>query len=107
MTGDIFTVGMILLIAVAAWILWSVSGDERGLEREILKAIASLERRGIEAYGVTIEDEYTRLTESEVAAGRLYTALQRLVDNGTLIAEMTAPLPERGGRGKRLYRLAK
>jgi DNA-binding PadR family transcriptional regulator len=74
------------------------------LEATLIAIVLTLRSRNVEAYGVTINDELTAIRGGkEITAGALYTNLQRLVDKGLLEATMTAPLPERGGRGKRLY----
>lgn len=73
-------------------------------EAELIGIVLSLNVNSEEAYGVPINDELTRIRGGrEIVSGALYTGLQRLVDKGLLEAESTPPLPERGGRGKRLY----
>jgi DNA-binding PadR family transcriptional regulator len=40
-----------------------------------------------------------------VARGALYTALDRLEGKGLLSSRMSEPRPERGGRGRRYFKL--
>ena len=71
-------------------------------EKLILFALLHL---GEEAYGASIQREISARTGREVAAGALYTALQRLERRGWIHGWMGEPTPERGGRRKKHYRL--
>lgn len=60
---------------------------------------------GDNAYGVSIQ----RILESNagrpVLLGPIYTALDRLSQKGLVQSKLSAPVPVRGGRRKRLYQL--
>ncbi|HSC27610.1 MAG TPA: helix-turn-helix transcriptional regulator [Vicinamibacterales bacterium] len=68
----------------------------------ILVAIARL---GDEAYGVTIRQELHDCTGRDVSMAAVYAALDRLERRGLARARLSEPLPERGGRARRLYAL--
>jgi DNA-binding PadR family transcriptional regulator len=72
------------------------------VEHLILLAIVRL---GDTAYGVTIRREIDSQTGRDVAIGALYTALERLEQKGFVRSVLSDPLPERGGRSRRHYRL--
>jgi len=72
------------------------------VEHLVLLAIVRL---GDTAYGVTIRREIERVTGREVAMGALYTALDRLQRKGFVRSSLSDPIPERGGRSRRHYRL--
>lgn len=55
------------------------------------------------AYGVSIREEIRACTGRQVAAGALYTTLNRLEDKGLVSSRLGAPTAERGGRAKRYY----
>src|SRR5688500_8029744 len=69
-------------------------------EQRILFALIRL---GADAYGVTIRSEIEERTGRAVAAGALYTALDRLETRGLVTSRLGEPTPERGGKRKRLY----
>ncbi len=69
----------------------------------LLFAILSLPED--QAYGVPIRHVIERRTGRKLCAGAVYTALDRLREQGLVSARDSAPTPERGGRRKRLYRL--
>jgi DNA-binding PadR family transcriptional regulator len=71
-------------------------------EQSVLLAIAHL---GEDAYGVAVRREIERRTQRTVAVGALYTALDRLERKGYVASRMSDPVPERGGRSKRYFRL--
>ena len=71
-------------------------------EQSVLLAIAHL---GDDAYGVAVRREIERRTQRTVAVGALYTALDRLERKGYVASRMSDPVPERGGRSKRYFRL--
>jgi DNA-binding PadR family transcriptional regulator len=71
-------------------------------EQSVLLAIAHL---GDGAYGVPVRREIERRTHRTVAVGALYTALDRLERKGYVASRMSDPVPERGGRSKRYFRL--
>ena len=72
-------------------------------EQVVLTAILSL---GENAYGVTIHarvEEFSR--PKRVSKGAVYATLDRMTDKGLVRSCMSDPLPERGGRSRRYYRL--
>ena len=58
-----------------------------------------------EAYTIPIREEIRRRARRRVARGALYTALERLEEKGLLSSRMSDPLPERGGRSRRYFKL--
>jgi len=65
----------------------------------------ALLRLGADAYGVTIRQEIARRTGRDIAAGAVYTALERLEARGYVRSWMGEPTPERGGKRKKYYAL--
>ena len=57
------------------------------------------------AYAIPIREEIRRRARRRVARGALYTALERLEEKGLLSSCMSDPLPERGGRSRRYFKL--
>ena len=72
-------------------------------ERFILFALLELDAD--QAYGVPIREAIERRTGEEFSSGAVYTALDRLEENGLVSSTIGEPTTERGGRRKRLYRL--
>jgi DNA-binding PadR family transcriptional regulator len=72
------------------------------LEQYVLLCLIRL---GDDAYGVPIHEEVERRTSRSVSIATVYNALDRLEKQGLIAAHLSAPLPERGGRAKRLFRL--
>ena len=56
-------------------------------------------------YGVTIREEMTRITQTAVTYGTLYSYLDQLFRKGFLAKSYGEPTPERGGRRKIYHRL--
>ena len=71
-------------------------------EQLILFALVEL---GDEAYGAAIGRAIEARTGREVAAGAVYTALERLTARGFVTSEVGEPTPQRGGRRRRYYRI--
>lgn len=79
-------------------------GDYLGeFEQLVLLALIRLEDN---AYGMTIRQTIEDRTKRNVAIGQVYSALERLEQKGYLISHIAGPEPVRGGRSKKLYRLA-
>ena len=57
------------------------------------------------AYGVTIREHVEKLVGKRFSIGGIYVPLDRLTREGLLTSFDTAPIPERGGRRKRMYRI--
>lgn len=56
-----------------------------------------------EAYSVQIRKRLKDVTGKTWSYGALFISLEQLVKKGFLISSLTAPLPARGGRSKRIY----
>ena len=73
-------------------------------EELFLVAIYRLEDN---AYGVTIRNQLKEMTGKLWSFGALFITLERLVKKGLLTSYLTEPVPERGGRSKRIYQVTK
>ena len=72
-------------------------------EQLVLTAILSLHD---DAYGVSIHSRIQELARPKaVSLGAVYVTLDRLEDKGLISSWLSEPMPERGGRAKRCYRL--
>ncbi len=72
-------------------------------EQLVLLAIAHLQG---EAYSINIVEEIARRTGRRPARGAVYVSLRRLEEEKGLVASrMSDPVPERGGKPRRLVRL--
>ena len=69
-------------------------------EQLILLALVRLDA---DAYGASIRTEIEKRTGRTIAAGALYTALDRMEKRGLVVSRLGDPTPERGGKRKRLY----
>jgi len=58
-----------------------------------------------DAYGATIRDLLSQETGTDWSIASVYQPLKRLARDGYLSSRVGEPTPERGGRGKRYYRL--
>ncbi|UCE40270.1 MAG: PadR family transcriptional regulator [Candidatus Aminicenantes bacterium] len=56
-----------------------------------------------EAYSVQIRKRLKDVTGKTWSYGALFISLEQLVKKGFLTSSLTGPLPERGGRSKRIY----
>ena len=56
-----------------------------------------------EAYSVKIRKRLNEVTGKTWSYGALFISLEQLVKKGYLLSSLTDPLPERGGRSKRIY----
>jgi len=74
------------------------------LEELVLIAILRLKDK---AYGISIYNYIVALTGKDVTVSSVYFPLERLVRNGYLQTSRGEPTPQRGGMGKRYYRLTK
>lgn len=69
--------------------------------------LVALLRLGGESYGVPILEEIAARTGREVSRPAVYIALRRLESKGLLRSRLGEATPERGGRAKRFFRLAR
>jgi DNA-binding PadR family transcriptional regulator len=73
-----------------------------GFEQLVLLALVAL---GDTAYGVSIAEEISARTGRRASLGSVYKTLDRLETKGYVSASLGAPTPERGGRGKKFFRV--
>ena len=72
------------------------------LELTILLAVSRL---GDDAYGLAIRRDLAAATGRDYSVGAIYTTLGRLEAKGLVTSRLTEPLPVRGGRARREFRL--
>jgi PadR family transcriptional regulator, regulatory protein PadR len=72
-------------------------------EQAVLVAIVRL---GDEAYGRAILKEVESRLQRQVAAGAIYTTLERLEEKELVTSELGPGTPQRGGRPRRFYIVA-
>lgn len=70
-----------------------------------LAALLAVCRLGDEAYGLAVRQDLTECRGRDYSVGAVYTTLQRLEDKGLLASRASEPLPVRGGRSRRHFRL--
>lgn len=58
------------------------------------------------AYGVTIRKQLKEVTGKTWAYGALFVMLSRMEKKGYLTSCFTEPLPQRGGKSKRIFQLS-
>ncbi|MDA1027789.1 MAG: PadR family transcriptional regulator [Bacteroidetes bacterium] len=71
-------------------------------EEYILLAVWKLQE---EAYTLPIQARLEEITGRDWSLSSVYAPLERLVSQNLINSDLTDPLPERGGRPKRIYRL--
>ena len=71
-------------------------------EQLVLTAVLAL---GEDAYGMAVHARVIALGGKPVKLGPVYVTLDRMERKGLVSSWLTEPLPERGGRSKRCYRL--
>ena len=57
-----------------------------------------------ETYGVEIAKEYKKQLSQSISLPAIHVVLKRLEKKGFVDSRMGEPTPERGGKGKRLYK---
>jgi PadR family transcriptional regulator, regulatory protein PadR len=72
------------------------------LEQIVLIALVRLEPN---AYGMTVRREIEERTGRTLSIGAVYATLERLQTKGYVRSFVGEPTAERGGRGKRLFRI--
>jgi DNA-binding PadR family transcriptional regulator len=70
-----------------------------------LRTIIALARLGADAYAVPIRTDIKSFCDRSVSITAIYNALDRLCSRGLAVARLSEPVPERGGRARRHYRL--
>jgi DNA-binding PadR family transcriptional regulator len=70
-----------------------------------LSALLAVTRLGDDAYGLAVRQDLSERAGREYSVGAIYTTLQRLEDKGLLTSRASEPLPVRGGRSRRHFRL--
>ena len=70
-----------------------------------LHVLLAVGRLADDAYGGTIRREIEERSTRRVWIGPLYTALAKLDEQGLVATRMGDPLPIRGGRSRRYYKL--
>ncbi len=70
-----------------------------------LHVLLAIQRIGEDAYGGSIRREIEARSGRRVWIGPLYTTLAKLDDQNLVAARTGDPLPMRGGRSRRYYRL--
>ena len=74
-------------------------------ELELLVMLALL-RLGDDAYGVSIRQEIERRSGHAVAIGAVYATLTRLEEKRFVTSWLSDPLPIRGGRARKHWKLS-
>jgi PadR family transcriptional regulator PadR len=72
------------------------------LELTVLLAVTRL---GDEAYGLGVRRDVSARTGRDYSVGAMYTTLQRLEEKGLISSRTTDPVPTRGGRSRRQFRI--
>ncbi len=80
-------------------------GRDRYLSEFELHVLLAVSRLGDDAYGGSIRREIELRSGRRVWIGPLYTTLAKLADQRLVTATMGDPLPVRGGRSRRYYKL--
>lgn len=70
-----------------------------------LMTLLAVARIGDGAYGVGILDDIRSFSGREASVAAVYAALDRLERHGFVRLSLSDPLPERGGRARRQYRV--
>lgn len=70
-----------------------------------LTTLLTVARLKDDAYGLAIRRDLAARTGRDYSVGALYTTLQRLEDKGLLTSRHSEPLPVRGGRSRRIFKL--
>jgi PadR family transcriptional regulator PadR len=70
-----------------------------------LAALLAVSRLGDGAYGLAVRSDLSERAGRDYSVGAIYTTLQRLEDKGLLASRASEPLPVRGGRSRRHFRI--
>lgn len=74
-------------------------------EFEYCVLLSILQLKG-KAYGVTIRAQLKKAIDRDVSLGAIYTTIDRLEKKGFIQSRKSEPLPERGGKPKRLVKVS-
>jgi DNA-binding PadR family transcriptional regulator len=72
------------------------------LELTILLSVARLRD---DAYGLAVRHDVSERTGRDYSVGAIYTTLQRLEAKGLISSHTTDPIPIRGGRSRRQFKV--
>jgi DNA-binding PadR family transcriptional regulator len=72
------------------------------LEETVLKAIIGV---GGESYGAEIHQHILKRIGRELSPGAILTTLYRMEQKGFVTARYSDPLPQRGGRRRRMFKI--
>lgn len=91
-------------------VLINSARDEIRSSRDLLgsfeyRVVRSIEKLKQEAYGAEIGRYLSRELGRDVTAPQVYMTLSRLVKRGFVSFEDTNPVPERGGRSRKRFKL--
>jgi DNA-binding PadR family transcriptional regulator len=81
-----------------------MAGREHLGEFEQIVLLAVL-RLGDDAYGVPVRREIEKRTGRTLTVGALYRTLDRLEEKSFVASWFSDPIPERGGRSKRYFKV--
>jgi DNA-binding PadR family transcriptional regulator len=70
-----------------------------------LSTLLAVARLGEGAYGLAVRQDLSARAGRDYSVGAIYTTLQRLEDKGLLSSRASEPLPVRGGRSRRHFRV--
>jgi PadR family transcriptional regulator, regulatory protein PadR len=70
-----------------------------------LTILLSAARLGDDAYGLAIRRDVSARMKRDYSVGAIYTTLERLEQKGFVGSRITAPLPTRGGRSRRSFKV--
>lgn len=70
-----------------------------------LRSLLAVARLGGDGYGVAIHEDIVERTGRGVSVAAVYAALRRLEGRGMISSWTSDPLPERGGRARKHFRL--
>jgi PadR family transcriptional regulator PadR len=79
--------------------------ESEGLFEQEQMVLLAILRLGDKAYGIRIIQELATLTPFRLSRPSIYVTLTRLERKGLLTSALGEPLPERGGRARRFYRV--
>jgi DNA-binding PadR family transcriptional regulator len=78
----------------------------RTLGRLELTTLLAVSRLGDDAYGLAIRHDVSARMRHDYSVGAIYTTLQRLEAKGFVSSRTTEPLPVRGGRSRRQFKVS-